>query len=130
MILVQSLLVCVIFLTLFGLALWPVLFKNSLHSKFIFLGSNIIFLIMLLYFGKYAGDARAEHDERREQFRDALAFAADALDKGIRPAEAFQPVPEDERDSRKVLEQTDRFAARLKMLRELPAAEKTEETKK
>lgn len=130
MILVQTLLICVIFLTLFGLVLWPVMFKNSIHNKLIFIGSNIIFLIMLLYFGKYAGEARAEHDERRGQFRDALAFAAEALDKGVRPAETFRSVPEDERDSRKVLEQTDRFAARLKMLREIPAAEKTQEPAK
>jgi len=116
MILLQALLICVIFLTLFGLALWPVLFKNARHSKLAFLGANIALLIMLFSFGSYAGNTRRQHAERREQVRDVLVFAADALENGTRPQEAIPQISEEERDVSKVFEQTDRFIKRVKAL--------------
>ena len=44
--LINAFFILLLFLTLFAIALWPVLFKNSAHKKAIFIGSNIIMLIM------------------------------------------------------------------------------------
>ncbi len=78
----SALLICVVFLTLFGLALWPVLFKQSKHRKLIFTGANITFIIMLLAFGGTVGRNRQEMETRREQMRDALILAADLMERG------------------------------------------------
>ena len=78
----QGLLICVAFLTLFGLVLWPVLFKNSKHWKLIYIGTNITFIVMLIAFGSNVGQNRSRLDARRTQLQDALVLAADALDQG------------------------------------------------
>ncbi len=78
----SALLICVSFLTMFGLALWPVLFKQSKRWKWIFIGTNITFVVMLLAGGSTVARSRVELDTRREQMRDALAITAEFLENG------------------------------------------------
>lgn len=65
----NGLLICVIFLTLFGLSLWPVLFKKSKHFKLILIATNLVFLIMLIFFGTSVSSTDAKWQKKRETFR-------------------------------------------------------------
>lgn len=93
----QGLFFCVIFLTLFGLALWPVLFKNSKHFKLVLIAANAVFLFILICFGSAAGSTQKKWQEKREAFRQETLPAAAALLEGDRPV-TCTTVPENEMD--------------------------------
>lgn len=65
----NGLLICVVFLILFGLALWPVLFKNSRYFKAALIAANLVFLIMLVLFAATINNTEKHWQEEREQFR-------------------------------------------------------------
>lgn len=109
--LINALLILLLFLTLFAIALWPVLFKNSAHKKAIFIGSNVIMIIMVIAFASAVYQTRQENDKRYQKMRVALGQVAAGLRSGTPPAEPFISIEVDEarQDNASVFEQLDRF---------------------
>lgn len=91
-----ALLILLLFLTLFAIALWPVLFKNSPHKKIIFIGSNIIMIIMVLAFASAAYQSRRDIEKRNDRMRTALKQAASGLRSGKAPAKPFTVIEVDD----------------------------------
>lgn len=109
--LINALFILLLFLTLFAIALWPVLFKNSAHKKAIFIGSNVIMIIMVIAFASAVYQTRQENNKRYQKMRVALEQVAVGLRSGTPPAEPFISieVDEDRQDNASVFEQLDRF---------------------
>lgn len=109
--LINALFILLLFLTLFAIALWPVLFKNSAHKKAIFIGSNVIMIIMVIAFASAVYQTRQENNKRYQKMRVALEQVAAGLRSGTAPAEPFISieVDEDRQDNASVFEQLDQF---------------------
>lgn len=109
--LINALFILLLFLTLFAIALWPVLFKNSAHKKAIFIGSNVIMIIMVIAFASAVYQTRQENNKRYQKMRVALEQVAVGLRSGTPPAEPFISIEVDEarQDNASVFEQLDRF---------------------
>ncbi len=113
-VLFNALLCCVVFLTLFGMALWPVLFRESKRRKWIFAGANLTFLVMLLACGSSISRSRMELETRREQMKDALVIAADLLDKGGTVQAAMPDRETVENNDAEALEAVSRFVREIR----------------
>lgn len=87
--LMGALFILLLFLTLFAIALWPVLFKNSAHKKMIFIGSNVIMLVMVFAFASAVYQTRQEIRKKNEKMRTALEQVAAGLRTGKAPAKPF-----------------------------------------
>lgn len=109
--LINALFILLLFLTLFAIALWPVLFKNSAHKKAIFIGSNVIMIIMVIAFASAVYQTRQENNKRYQKMRVALEQVAAGLRSGTPPAEPFISIEVDEarQDNASVFEQLDQF---------------------
>lgn len=109
----NGLLICVIFLTLFGLSLWPVLLKNSKHFKLVLIAANVVFLLMLIFFGASLNRTGALWEEKREAFRtETLPEVAKKLE-GTEKKE-YTKISETEQDIQKIEETVNNFSAEVK----------------
>lgn len=97
----QGMLICVIFLTLFGLSLWPVLFKKSRHFKLVLISANIIFIVMMILFAGSVGTTQEKWQQKRSRFREEVLPATAALLEGTEKRQ-FTAIPETERDIQKI----------------------------
>lgn len=108
----NGLLICVLFLTLFGLSLWPVLLKNSKHFKTVLIAANVIFLLMLLFSGASLNNAEEARQEERDSFRTKTLTAVAKKLEGTEKQE-YQKVPESEQDIQKIESLIDQFSAEV-----------------
>lgn len=105
----NGLLICVVFLVLFGLALWPVLFKNSKRFKLVLIAANLIFLIMLLFFGASISSTETLWQERRESFRkETLPEIAKKLEGSEK--KEYTKIPETEQNIEKIQQAVKQFS--------------------
>lgn len=105
----NGLLICVVFLVLFGLALWPVLFKNSKRFKLVLIAANLIFLIMLLFFGASISSTETLWQERRESFRkETLPEIAKKLEGSEK--KEYTKIPETEQNIEKIQQTVKQFS--------------------
>ncbi len=108
----NGLLICVIFLTLFGLSLWPVLLKNSKHFKMVLIAANIIFLIMLIFFGATLNNTEKEWQKERQVFRrETLSAVAKKLEGTEK--KQYTKIPESEQDIKKIEETVKQFSTEV-----------------
>ncbi|MBO5201919.1 MAG: hypothetical protein J6C30_04225 [Lentisphaeria bacterium] len=108
----NGLLICVVFLTLFGLALWPVLFKNSKRFKLVLIAANLIFLLMLLFFGTSISSTETLWQEKRESFRkETLPHIAKKLE-GTEKKE-YTGISDTELDIEKIQQAVKQFSAEV-----------------
>lgn len=108
----QGLLICVIFLTLFGLSLWPILLKNSKHFKLVLIAANVIFLLMVIFFGASLNNTEEEWQKKRETFRTGTLPAVAKKLEGTEKKE-YQKISEDEQDIQKIEEAIDLFSTEV-----------------
>lgn len=111
MIIINALWILLLFLTLFAIALWPVLFKSSKHKKAIFIGSNLIMIIMIIAFASLVYQTRQETAKLREETRAALGQVATGLQTGKAPSEGkkFVKIDGGEKDNEKIFDQINKF---------------------
>lgn len=109
--LLGALFVLLLFLTLFAIALWPVLFKKSPHKKAIFIGSNVIMIIMVIAFASAVYQSRKDADKRKAKVQTALTRVAAGLRTGKAPAEPLTVIEVDNerQNNSNVFEQIDNF---------------------
>lgn len=79
---INALLALLFFLTLFGLSFWPLLFRAKPYRNIMYVGSNIICVIMLLAFFSAPAKARRQNERTASDFHQSLACAAELLDSG------------------------------------------------
>lgn len=108
----NGLLICVLFLTLFGLSLWPVLLKNSKRFKLVLIAANVVFLLMVLFFGASLNNTEEEWQKEREIFRSGTLPAVVKKLEGTEKKE-YQKISEDEQDIRKIEEAINHFSAEV-----------------
>ena len=108
----QGLLICVIFLTLFGLSLWPILLKNSKHFKLVLIAANVIFLLMVIFFGATLNNTEEEWQKEREIFRSGTLPAVAKKLEGTEKKE-YQKISEDEQDIRKIEDAINHFSTEV-----------------
>lgn len=115
--LINAFFILLLFLTLFAIALWPVLFKNSAHKKAIFIGSNIIMLIMVIAFASSVYQTRQQCVIRNEKFRITLKEVAAGLRSGHAPDEPFISIElkESDRDNAAIFEKIEHFTGQAEI---------------
>lgn len=97
----NGLLICVVFLTLFGLSLWPVLLKNSKHFKLVLIAANLVFLIMVIFFGAAVSSTETKWQEERKSFREETLPAVAKKLEGTEKINCTK-IPETEQDIEKI----------------------------
>lgn len=97
----NGLLICVVFLILFGLSLWPVLLKNSKHFKLVLIAVNLVFLAMVIFFGASVSRTETTWQEKRKAFREETLPAVASKLEGTEKINCTK-IPETEQNIEKI----------------------------
>ncbi len=121
----QAILFCVIFLTLFGVSLWPVLFKNHAGKNKIFIITNILAVFLAGAAGAKLFYAKNNAAAREQNMTVALKEVSVRLaNPEPGPMVIPEAVAEDERNMENILRKADDFCARMKPDENAKGAEK------
>ncbi len=72
---------CLFFLILFGFSLWPLLFRESKHFKWILLGANLLYFMMAVYALSNAAKIKTKVAEAEKIFNEGLQAASRKIQK-------------------------------------------------